>query len=99
MKLYVGNLSYDTRDQDLRTAFAVYGDVAEATVISDRDTNRSRGFGFVEMPDQTAAEAAMQGLNGKELDGRALTVNEAKARTDRPQSGGGGGGGGRRSSW
>ena len=89
MKLYVGNLSYDTGDQNLRSAFAAYGEVAEATVISDRDTNRSRGFGFVEMPDQTAAQAAMQGMNGKELDGRVLTVNEAKARTERPQSGAG----------
>ena len=89
MKIYVGNLSYDTRDEDLRSAFAAYGEVAEATVISDRDTNRSRGFGFVEMPDQAAAQAAMQGLNGKEVDGRALTVNEAKPRADRPQSGGG----------
>ncbi len=91
MKIYVGNLSYDTRDEDLRSAFAAFGEVAEATVISDRDTNRSRGFGFVEMPDQAAAQAAMQGLNGKEVDGRALTVNEAKPRADRPQSGGGGG--------
>ena len=89
MKLYVGNLSYDTGDQNLRSAFAAYGEVAEATVISDRDTNRSRGFGFVEMPDQTAAQAAMQGMNGKELDGRVVTVNEAKARTERPQSGAG----------
>ena len=93
MKLYVGNLSFDTGDQDLRSAFAVYGEVAEATVITDRDTNRSRGFGFVEMPDQATAQAAMQGMNGKELDGRALTVNEAKARTGAPQSGA------RRPSW
>ena len=93
MKLYVGNLSFDTGDQDLRSAFAVYGEVAEATVITDRDTNRSRGFGFVEMPDQATAQAAMQGMNGKELGGRALTVNEAKARTGAPQSGA------RRPSW
>ena len=93
MKLYVGNLSFDTGDQDLRSAFAVYGEVAEATVITDRDTNRSRGFGFVEMPDQATAQAAMQGMNGKEVGGRALTVNEAKARTGAPQSGA------RRPSW
>ena len=94
IKIYVGNLSYNTTDQDLRSAFAAYGNVADATVISDRETNRSRGFGFVEMPEQTEAEAAMRGLNGQDLGGRILTVNEAKPRTDRPQSSGR-----RRSSW
>ena len=94
IKLYVGNLSYNTSDQDLLTAFAAYGSVADATVISDRETNRSRGFGFVEMPEQTEAEAAIRGLNGQDLGGRTLTVNEAKPRTERSESGGR-----RRSSW
>ena len=84
MKLYVGNLNYATGDEELRSAFAAFGDVAEAIVISDRETNRSRGFGFVEMPDQAEAQAAIQGLNGKELSGRTLTVNEARARRGRP---------------
>ena len=83
MKLYVGNLNYSTRDDELRSAFAVYGDVADAVVISDRETNRSRGFGFVEMPDEAEAKAAIEGLNGKELAGRTLTVNEARARRPR----------------
>ena len=84
MKLYVGNLNYTTGDEELRSAFAAFGDVAEAIVISDRETNRSRGFGFVEMPDQAEAQAAIQGLNGKDLSGRTLTVNEARARRGRP---------------
>ena len=84
MKLYVGNLNYATGDDDLRSAFAVYGDVADAVVISDRETNRSRGFGFVEMPDEAEAKAAIEGLNGKDLGGRTLTVNEARARRGRP---------------
>jgi RNA recognition motif-containing protein len=83
MKLYVGNLNYATNDDDLRSAFEAYGDVVEAIVISDRETNRSRGFGFVEMPDQAEAQSAIQGLNGKELAGRTLTVNEARARRGR----------------
>jgi RNA recognition motif-containing protein len=83
MKLYVGNLNYATGDEDLRSAFAAFGDVDEAVVISDRETNRSRGFGFVEMPDREEAQAAIEGLNGKELAGRTLTVNEARARRGR----------------
>jgi len=83
MNIYVGNLSYDTQDADLEGAFAEFGQVAEARVISDRDTGRSRGFGFVEMPDDAEARAAMERLNGADLQGRTLTVNEARPRQDR----------------
>ena len=86
--LYIGNLSYSTTDEDLQTAFAQYGTVTSAKVVSDRMTGRSRGFGFVEMED--GGEAAIEGMNGKELQGRVLTVNEARPRTDRPSGGGGG---------
>ena len=92
MKLYVGNISFDTSEDGLRNAFAEFGDVEEVAVITDRETGRPRGFAFVTMPDDNAAKAAIDGLNGKDLDGRALNVNEAKAKT----AGGGGGGGGRR---
>ena len=92
-KLYVGNLSYETTDANLEELFAPFGSVRSAQVIQDRDTGRSKGFGFVEMADDNAARAAIQGLNEKEHDGRPLTVNEAKPREER--SGGGGGGGGR----
>jgi RNA recognition motif-containing protein len=85
MKIYVGNLSYSTSDSDVRTAFSAFGNVETADVILDRSTGRSKGFGFVEMPDAAEAKAAIDGLNGKDLDGRALNVNEAKPRTDRPQ--------------
>ena len=93
-KLYVGNLSYDTSDSKLQEMFEVYGTVQSAQVIMDRDTGRSKGFGFVEMGSDQEAQAAINGLNGKEAGGRALTVNEARPRDDR---GGGrpGGGGGR----
>jgi RNA recognition motif-containing protein len=87
--LYVGNLPFNTTDDDLREAFSAYGAVARAQVISDRETGRSRGFGFVEM--ETGGEAAIDGMNGKELNGRALTVNEARPRENRSRSGGGGG--------
>jgi RNA recognition motif-containing protein len=90
MRIYAGNLSFDTRDGDLEAAFAAYGEVESATVIMDRDTNRSKGFGFVEMPDLAQAQSAIAGL--KELDGRTLTVNEAKPREERPRGGSGGGG-------
>ena len=83
MNIFVGNLSFTATDHDLRQLFDPYGVVDEIRVIMDRDTGRSKGFGFVEMPDSAAAKAAMQGLNGKELDGRALTVNEAKPREPR----------------
>ncbi len=91
-KLYVGNLSYDSTDSDLREMFEEHGAVESAQVIMDRDSGRSKGFGFVEMPNDQEAQAAMNALNGQEVNGRALTVNEARPREDR---GGGGGGGGR----
>ena len=83
MNIFVGNLAYSTTDHDLRQLFEPYGVVDKINVITDRDTGRSKGFGFVEMPDSAAAKAAIQGLNGKELEGRALTVNEAKPREPR----------------
>jgi RNA recognition motif-containing protein len=82
-KLYVGNLSYRTEQESLRSLFAQFGEVVSATVLTDRDTGRSRGFGFVEMADQEAANAAIQGLNGTEFEGRMLKVNEARERSDR----------------
>lgn len=91
-KLYVGNLSYDTTDADLEQLFAAHGTVQSAQVIMDRDTGRSKGFGFVEMGSDQEAQAAIAALSGKEVGGRSLTVNEARPREDR---GGGGGGGGR----
>ena len=90
MNIYVGNLSYEARDDELREAFAAFGEVASARVITDRDSGRSRGFGFVEMPNQAEAQAAIQGLNGKDVGGRALNVSEARPRADRRQGGGGG---------
>jgi RNA recognition motif-containing protein len=96
MKLYVGNLSFNTGESELQSAFAAHGEVDEVAVITDRETGRSRGFAFVTMRDDNAARAAMEALNGKELDGRTLNVNEARAKTER---GGGGGGGGRRGGW
>jgi cold-inducible RNA-binding protein len=97
MRLYVGNLSYNVTSQSLEGLFAEYGQVKSAQVIQDRDTGRSKGFGFVEMNDGGQAQAAIQGLNLKEVDGRCLTVNEARPREERSGSGGGGRyGGGRR---
>jgi RNA recognition motif-containing protein len=93
-KLYVGNLSFRTTSEDLREAFASVGNVESATVIEDRDTGRSRGFGFVEMATAEEATAAIEQFNGKDLGGRNLTVNEAKPRTERSGGGGGGGRGG-----
>jgi RNA recognition motif-containing protein len=92
-KLYVGNLSYNIRDDDLQQAFAQYGSVSSAKVMMDRDTGRSKGFGFVEMGSDAEAQAAINGMNGQALDGRAIVVNEARPREERP--GGFGGGGGR----
>src|SRR5919206_849370 len=92
MKLYVGNLSFQTSSADLETLFANAGTVTSANVIEDRDTGRSRGFGFVEMASREEGEAAIQQFNGKELNGRTLTVNEARPREDRGGRGGGGGG-------
>jgi len=93
-KLFVGSLSYDVTDDDLRDFFATAGNVVSATVIMDRDTNRSKGFGFVEMGSDEEAKAAIDQLNNKELKGRAIAVNEARPREERPRSFGGGGGGG-----
>ena len=91
MKLYVGNLSFQTSSEDLQQLFAQAGTVESASVVEDRDTGRSRGFGFVEMSSKEEGEAAIAQFNGKEVNGRALNVNEAKPRENR----GGGGGGGR----
>jgi RNA recognition motif-containing protein len=99
-KLYVGNLSYGTTDSDLQGMFEEFGTVESAQVIIDRDSGRSKGFGFVEMRNDQEAQAAISALNGKDVDGRSLTVNEARPREDRGGRSGGGGrggyGGGRR---
>jgi RNA recognition motif-containing protein len=95
-KLYVGNLTYGVTDSDLQTMFAPHGTVQSAQVIMDRDTGRSKGFGFVEMGSDQEAQTAIQALNGKEVDGRALTVNEARPKTEGGGGRGGGGGGGGR---
>ncbi len=97
MKLYVGNLAYSMTDSDLETLFAQYGQVQSAQVIMDRDTGRSKGFGFVELSSAQEGQAAIQALHDQEVNGRKLTVNEARPREDRgPRGGGGGGGGGGR---
>lgn len=90
-KLYVGNLNFQTQDHDVREHFAPYGEVISANVITDRDTGRSRGFGFVEMATEEEARKAEEALNGQDLDGRQLRVNEAQSK--------GPGGGGRRDRW
>ena len=100
-KLFVGNLSFNTTENDLQDAFAAFGAVTETNLMMDRMTNRPRGFAFVTMASAEEAEKAIAGMNGKELDGRALTVNVARPREERPAGGGGrrefgGGGGGRR---
>jgi len=91
--LYVGNLPHSTTEAELRTVFQAHGDVEKVSIVTDRETGRARGFGFVEMTNAGEAEKAIAALNGTELGGRALTVNEAKPKTDRPRGGGGGGGG------
>ena len=96
MRLYVGNLSYNITNQQLEELFAPYGQVKSAQVVMDRDTGRSKGFGFVEFNDANQARAAIEGLNLKEIDGRSLTVNEARPREERGGGGRGGGGGGGR---
>ncbi len=101
-KLYVGNLSYEVSDADLQQAFSAHGTVSSATVIMDRDSGRSKGFGFVEMSSDEEAQAATDALDGKELNGRAIKVNEAKPRSSGGGGGGGyrgGGGGGGRGRW
>jgi len=89
-KLYVGNFPYSIQDSNLQELFSAFGTVVSATVIMDREMGRSKGFGFVEMSSEAEAQAAIAGMNGKEIEGRALTVNEARPKTE-----GGGGGGGR----
>jgi RNA recognition motif-containing protein len=99
MNIYVGNLAYSVTEEDLQKAFEAFGQVASANVIRDQYSKQSKGFGFVEMPESSEAQAAISGLNGKELNGRALNVNEARPKADRNRGGGGfggRGGGGRR---
>jgi cold-inducible RNA-binding protein len=93
-KLFVGNLSFNLTENDLQDAFSPFGTVVEVNVMMDRATNRPRGFAFVTMSSKEEAEKAIQGLHGKQIDGRPLTVNEARPREDRPRGDGGGGGGG-----
>ena len=92
-KLYVGNLAYAVRDDSLQEAFARFGTVSSAKVMMDRDTGRSKGFGFVEMSTDAEAQAAINGMNGQDLEGRAVVVNEARPREERPGGFGGGRGG------
>lgn len=95
VRLYVGNLPFSVSEQELEELFGQVGQVDSANVVTDRDTGRSRGFAFVEMDSQEAADAAIESFNGRELAGRAMTVNEARPRENRPARGGFGGGGGR----
>jgi RNA recognition motif-containing protein len=95
MKLYVGNLNYGAREEELRELFGAYGQVASVAIIMDRETGRSKGFGFVEFASDADAKAAIAELDGKEIDGRALKVNEARPRNDFGGGGGGRSGGGR----
>ena len=105
MDIYVGNLPYTYGNDDLEALFAPHGQVGSARIITDRETGRSRGFGFVEMPDKAQAEEAIRTLNGKDINGRALTVNESRPREGgaggggRPMGGGGGGGRGGGQRW
>ena len=85
MKIYVGNMPYSVTTENLSDMFKEYGDVEEATVIMDRESGRSKGFGFVDMPNNSDADRAIKGLNGTQLDGRALTVNQARPRESRPR--------------
>ena len=94
MNIYVGNISRTAVEQDLKDAFTAFGEVSSTAIIKDKFSGESRGFGFVEMPNKEEAEKAIAALNGKDLKGRPLTVNEARPRTDRPRTGGGGGRGG-----
>jgi cold-inducible RNA-binding protein len=94
VNIYAGNLSRDLSETELKEAFAAYGEVSTCNIIKDKFTGESRGFGFVEMPNKDEGEKAIAALNGKDMKGRNLTVNEARARTDRPRTGGGGGRGG-----
>lgn len=100
MNIYVGNLAYEVTEEDVKGAFDSFGEVHTVKVIKDEYSGRSKGFGFVEMPDNAEAQSAIDGLDGKELKGRAIKVNQARPRTESPRSGGGRGrsrqGGGRR---
>jgi RNA recognition motif-containing protein len=93
--IYVGNLSFDATEDQVRSLFEAYGAVEKVSIITDRDTGQPRGFAFVEMMDDDAATKAMEALNGSSLGGRNLNINEARPKADRPRTGGGGGGGGR----
>ncbi len=95
MKIYVGNLNFKTTEDGLRSMFEQHGQVDEVAIVQDRETGRSRGFAFVTMPDNSQAQAAIDALNGQDFEGRPLTVNEARPKTDGPRGGGGGGRGGR----
>ena len=95
MNIYVGNLSFDVTEDDVKESFASFGQVESVKLIKDKYSGASRGFGFVEMPSQDEAKAAIAGLNGKEIKGRAMNVNEARPRAERPRGGGSGGGRGR----
>jgi RNA recognition motif-containing protein len=90
-QIYVGNLAYGATEDDLRQAFGEFGQVSNVSIITDRQTGRPRGFAFVEMPNAAEAQKAMESLNLKEISGRAVTVNEARPKEDRPRKGGGGG--------
>jgi RNA recognition motif-containing protein len=92
--IYVGNLAHEASEDDLRQVFGEFGAVSNVSIIKDRETGRPRGFAFVEMPDGNEAAEAIKQLNLREISGRAITVNEARPKTDRPRRGGGGGGGG-----
>jgi RNA recognition motif-containing protein len=92
MNIYVGNLSFQVTEGDLQEAFSAYGAVQSASIIKDKFSGQSRGFGFVEMPNKDEAEKAIAAVNGKDIKGRAITANEARPRTDSPRTGGGGGG-------
>ncbi len=92
MNIFVGNISRNVTEDDIREAFSAFGKVSTVSLLKDKFSGEPRGFGFVEMPTQSEAEAAIAGLNGNDLKGRALTVNEARPRTDSPRGGGGGGG-------
>jgi RNA recognition motif-containing protein len=97
MNIYVGNLSYSVTEEDLQQAFGAFGQVTSASIIKDKFSGQSKGFGFVEMPVKGEAQAAIEGMNGKEMNGRALNVNEARPRADDRRGGGGGGRSGGRS--
>ncbi len=93
MNIFVGNLSFNTQEDDLRAAFEAHGQVSSARIVSDRETGRSRGFAFVEMPNDAEGQAAIAGLDGRDVDGRALKVNEARPKEEGSRGGSGGGGG------